>query len=559
MRYLKLNAMAAVIAAATLAACGGGGGGEPGGGGPAPVPAPAPGPSPVPPPPPAPAAQPPLNTLLGSAATIETNASLAFNRDNDNLITVDDPDSASLTTTLTVEAGTLTMATGSGATIDGDGTANVTVSGKITEINAALDGMTFIAPSTAQSVVLRIVTQDDSTPTPLSDSDEYSIDIVAAQQEFRTFQGASMVLGQPDFTSGGSGPPTDRNLNALRGAVAGNGFGTLYVPDPGHNRVMVFPNGAGTGDPASFALGQPNLFTSGSRVEQGAHPQAAHVAIASSRMAVAEPSANRVSLYYSVPISGSALPGSVLGQDTFTDSVAACFGRRLNGPQSVAISPDRTKIVVADTGNHRVNVYYTFPAPNELGPSVGNVLGQPTPNQCLPNRGTDPHFGTMNGPTGVWTDGTRIVVADTANNRLLVWNSFPAEDASDAERQSHMVLGQADDFSVLANRGSATPSNATLNAPTHVASDGTRLAVADTGNHRVLIWTTFPTQDGEPAQVVLGQSSFSKMLPNDSDQVGGSDNPSDKVFSNPGGLHFFLGKLYVTDRDNNRILVFERQ
>jgi hypothetical protein len=552
MRFLKLNSMAAVIAAAALMACGGGGGGDPGGA-PPPVPAPSPGPAPVPPTPPAPAAQPPVNTLRGSAATIDANSTLVFNRDNENLITVADPDSASLSTTLTVDAGTLTLSTGSG------GTAEVTVSGTIAQINAALDGMTFIAPAAAQTVVLRIVTRDESTPTPLSDSDEYSITVKAVPQEFRTFQAASMVLGQPDFMSGGSGAPTDRNLSAMRGAVAGNGFGTLYVPDAGHNRVVVFPNGSGTGDPASFALGQPNLFTGGSRVDQGSHPQAAHVAIAQGRMAVAEPSANRVSLYYSVPTSGNAMPESVLGQDNFTDDDAACFSPRLNAPQSVAITPDRSKLLVADTGNHRVMVYHAFPAPNEFAP-MGRVLGQSTGSSCMPNRGDpSPHSGTMNQPTGVWTDGTRIVVADTANNRLLVWNSFPGEGASEFERRAHMVLGQADFASVSPNRGATTPGSATLKAPTHVASDGTRLAVADTGNHRVLIWTTFPDQDGTPAQVVLGQSNFARMLPNDSDQTGGTDVPSEKVFSNPGGLHFFRGKLYVTDRDNNRILVFAPQ
>ena len=36
---------------------------------------------------------------------------------------------------------------------------------------------------------------------------------------------------------------------------------------------------------------------------------------------------------------------------------------------------------------------------------------------------------------------------------------------------------------------------------------GGRLAMADTGNHRVLIWNTAPTQGGVPADVVLGQSA----------------------------------------------------
>lgn len=565
MRKLKLNAVAALFAAAALAACGGGGGGElvseapppapsPG---PAPGPAPAPGPGPGPAPAPAPQVAPPVNMLSSDSANVLTDATLTFNVANGYVITVDDPDSSSLTVSLTLTAGTLSMAGGSGATITGDDTSNVTVAGTIAQINAALDGMRFTAPSAAQTITLQVTTQDASTPAPLEDSDQLTINVsTAPPPEFQNFQSASDVIGQAAFDVGGSGAPTNRNLLAPKGAVALNATGRIYVPDAGHNRVLVFPAGSGIGDFATMVLGQSSMTTDGSRVEQGSHPLAAEVSIRGDRMAVAEPTANRVSLYSTVPTAGADRPDVVLGQTNFRESREGCFGDTLTAPESVVVSV-LGKLVVADTGNNRVNIYHRFPGVGENAPVMDVHLGQPTMGTCRPNMFGTPGQGTLNGPRGVWTNGNRVVVADTGNNRVMIWTTFPSPSKGQLVL-ANRVLGQADFTSVQANRG-GMPGNDTLNAPAHVASDGTRLAVADTGNHRVLIWTSFPTADGVPAQVVLGQSDFTKALPNDSVPGGGSEGPSDRVFFSPTGLVFRDGKLYVTDHDNNRVLIFEPQ
>ena len=34
----------------------------------------------------------------------------------------------------------------------------------------------------------------------------------------------------------------------------------------------------------------------------------------------------------------------------------------------------------------------------------------------------------MYAPRGVWTDGTRVVVADSGNHRVLIWHTFPDRD-----------------------------------------------------------------------------------------------------------------------------------
>ncbi|MFC7655234.1 hypothetical protein ACFQV8_00495 [Pseudonocardia benzenivorans] len=51
----------------------------------------------------------------------------------------------------------------------------------------------------------------------------------------------------------------------------------------------------------------------------------------------------------------------------------------------------------------------------------------------------------------------------------------------------------------------AAPTRAWCYSPRGVHVDADHLVVADSGNHRVLIWHGVPAQDGRPADVVLGQ------------------------------------------------------
>ena len=78
-------------------------------------------------------------------------------------------------------------------------------------------------------------------------------------------------------------------------------------------------------------------------------------------------------------------------------------------------------------------------------------------------------------------------------------------DANDTNMSAYMVLGQPD-FTTTTNGVSATK----LVSPGSTWTDGTRVLVADFYNNRVLLWTTFPTPDGNGsgsgASIALGQS-----------------------------------------------------
>lgn len=100
----------------------------------------------------------------------------------------------------------------------------------------------------------------------------------------------------------------------------------------------------------------------------------------------------------------------------------------------------------------------------------------------------------FNHPGNVASDGKRLILADRNNNRVLIWNEAPL-----GNEPPDLVLGQKNFNSIEA--GSDLDE---LNWPVCVATDGRRLIVCDTQNHRVLVWENFPTQNGEAADLVFG-------------------------------------------------------
>ena len=69
------------------------------------------------------------------------------------------------------------------------------------------------------------------------------------------------VIGQSDFSSNISAAVTASSLNSPSGLALG-ADGHLFVADTGNNRVLEFPDGAGTGASAIRVYGQPNMSSS---------------------------------------------------------------------------------------------------------------------------------------------------------------------------------------------------------------------------------------------------------------------------------------------------------
>jgi hypothetical protein len=128
--------------------------------------------------------------------------------------------------------------------------------------------------------------------------------------------------------------------------------------------------------------------------------------------------------------------------------------------------------------------------------------------------------------------GVNLVV-DSGHHRALVLKSI--FDAATG------VVGQPTFFA----SSTAEPTEDTLNAPSGAAMDATRYAIADTGNHRVVIGGC-----GAGSSDVLGQKTFYTAVPN----AGGVSATS---MSGPRGVGIGGSLVYVSDTDNHRVLLFD--
>lgn len=338
---------------------------------------------------------------------------------------------------------------------------------------------------------------------------------------FTSNQPAAAVIGQVDFNGvyGNQpyppGVPSASNLGGAIGNPLLSPQGRLVVADTGNNRLMVYAGiPAASGAAAVAVVGQPD-FSSKDYVFDAAHRLSPRgMAAWQGRFIVSEHRANRVVIYSDSPLGATpTLPTVVLGVPDFTTNTdlginaPTCDATHLSLPTGVAVTPDG-RLLVADSGHHRVLVWNTVPTASGTAPDL--VLGQPDMTTCAPGTVS---ARSLNSPVGLWTDGTRLVVVDAGNHRALVWNGFPQASFASAD----LVLGQPD-FTSSAN--AASPSATTVarqlggsgNLYGEVASNGVQLAIADSADSRVLIWDDFPARNGQPADVVLGQAGFSERV-----------------------------------------------
>ncbi len=384
------------------------------------------------------------------------------------------------------------------------------------------------------------------------------------------FQAASVVIGQPTFTAGmqnqGNGlAPGANTLSILYGNPLVHN-GVLYLPDYGNNRVLGFNTVPTVNDAsADFVLGQPDMISalSGSAANQMSGPQT--VKSYNGKFFVDEYENSRVLIWNSAPTTTQAPAKIVVGQTRFGSVVTACTRTGLTNPESIEVVAG--KLIVADSNNNRVLIWNRIPATNGVPADV--VLGQNSFTTCVSN--DDDQDGAIDGPTdrtlyypaGVWSNGKRLIVADTKNNRVLIWNSIPTANFTPAD----VVLGQGDfthmDYNDDNQDGvpDANPTSRTLDYPYFLDSNGTQLFVADCSNHRVLIWNSIPIANFTPADVVLGQGDFTHNQANDDDQDGVANylSPTARTLFSPTGLLVYGKKLFVADRDNTRYLIFESQ
>jgi len=364
---------------------------------------------------------------------------------------------------------------------------------------------------------------------------------------------ASVVVGQPNFTSNSSGAPSQSDLqNPYKPFTDGT---RLFVVDKGNNRVLIYNSiPVVNGVSADVVIGQPN-FTSGSANQSFASPNSQTLRSPTggfsdgTRLFIADYLNNRVLIYNTIPTSNNAAADVVLGQPNFSLSqsnqgASVPSANTLFLPYDVW--SDGTKLFVVDAANTRVLIYNSIPTANNTPADL--VIGQPDMVSFFQNEGaSNPSANTLASPTGVSGGGGKLFVSDELNNRVLVFNSIPTANNTSA----NVVIGQPGFTSSLANQG-GTAQNNTLNFPTNISFDSGRLAIDDGGNsnNRVLIYNSIPATNGAAADEVIGQPNFTSTSIN---QGGG---PTAATLSIPQGLYLKGNQLFVADTGNARVLIY---
>jgi hypothetical protein len=147
-----------------------------------------------------------------------------------------------------------------------------------------------------------------------------------------------------------------------------------------------------------------------------------------------------------------------------------------------AITFWQDKLCVSDAGNNRILIWDQ--CPSKSGANADILLGQADASNVDFNQSFYwPRCNTLNMPYGMSATGDWLLVADTANSRMLGWNIEQVDTAGDAAA----LFGQKDFHEKGDNRWQPTSSNS-LCWPYGVQAIDDLVVISDSGNNRVSIW-----------------------------------------------------------------------
>src|SRR4051812_17331850 len=366
----------------------------------------------------------------------------------------------------------------------------------------------------------------------------FSAALFAQTGDLTTGQAARLVIGQRTFTSQDS-----NSSDVTVGAASGIAFAadTLFVADsnrvgasPSNHRVLLFKN-------ASSQFPSPTAELSYDR-----------------KCPVCVGKAN-----------------VVLGQPDFTTTTLNLAANRSALRLATAVASDGVHVAVADTDHNRVLIWNAIPSINNQPADV--VVGQPDFTSLSPSTNS-PTAKSMRGPQGVWIQNGKLYVADTQDNRVMIYNRIPTANGAAAD----VVLG-APDFTtfvqpnLVEQSADATASN--LLNPVAVSSDGVRLLVTDLGHNRVVVWNSIPTANGAPGDFAIGQPNLTSGIANNAFSVDANGKQTPVLCTTSSGTNATTGdptypnacnatlnfprfalstgsRVFVSDGGNDRVLVF---
>jgi sugar lactone lactonase YvrE len=345
---------------------------------------------------------------------------------------------------------------------------------------------------------------------------------------FSNGQAASLVIGQPSFTTG----PAVTSSTGLYDpdGVTFDKSGNLWVADLSNNRVLEYTTPLSTHEAASIVIGQPDFTTANAATTSTSLYAPQSVAFdKSGDLWVADFQDNRV-LEYKAPFVTHETALLAIGQPDFGLGTPASTSTGLDGPHGITFDASGD-LWVADFGYNRV-LEYTPPFATHEAASL--VIGQPN----FTATGAATTSTGLRNPAGVVFDSSgNLWVSDYLNNRILEYTT----PLSTGEAAS-LVIGQPD-----LTTGTATTTSTGLYLPYGITFDASgNLWVADSSNNRIFEYTT-PFSTHEAASLVIGQSSFTTISPA----------TSSTGLSGPFGITFdTTGNLWVGDYQSNRVLEF---
>jgi len=175
------------------------------------------------------------------------------------------------------------------------------------------------------------------------------------------------------------------------------------------------------GQPASLVLGAPSL-TSPSRaplMDRGFEKPESVSIDGAGRVLVSDYRGHRLGIYNSLPATDGAPFDVVVGKPSKFDYRNGCSAT--DHSYTTGGSSGGGRLAAANNYNYRVLLYDTVPTAD--GAAANRVLGQTALNLC--NLPAAPTASSIRGSGGVWTDGTKVLVADYQYSRVLVWNTWP--------------------------------------------------------------------------------------------------------------------------------------
>ena len=367
---------------------------------------------------------------------------------------------------------------------------------------------------------------------------------------------ADLVLGQTAFNQIGINIIKPNSLY-FPAAVAIDTSSTpnhFYLADAGNSRVLGWNSlpASNVAGPPDLVIGQSSSSAGGcnqNRVDAANNPVAAADTLCAPSGVAVDPagnlyvadSANFRVLEYNTPFASGKSAGLsanlVLGQSgSFTSRVENNGGvsaASMSQPGGIAVDP-AAHLYVSDPLNNRV-LEYDHPTLDTNAEAVFGQGGDLTASTCnfdgfCDRAGCFASADALCGPAAVSVDSSgKLYIADTANNRVLVFNT-PRSATAD------IVIGQPDFLGLTCG---------TLCSPNGLAVDPAGdLFTADSTNSIVDRYTA-PLRNGIPPQTVFGHALCDQFSSTDDSLCG------------PSGLAFGpTGFLYVSDTFNNRVLVF---